>query len=394
MLVCVYGAAGISPTSSSDVESQARRIHALQRVELRRTAPETPCMLFAPEEVDFIVRKFARSNDCGCEREAVDYLIHSTDGHPGMLGLLLNHVEELWKVSYIFASVLDLLTGQNGEQKPRQLTAAFFHRTIVDGERSQMKYLSDWGRGVWSPWTEKYVKGRLNEGQYKRFKLHNIKNALGQIARQPYGLKRVQVDFDAFAFCHKMGLVHAESSKDQSEETTFTFASPLHRRVAYRRIFAAPEPDLWHGITLQQTCMNAIARFSPAVFQTRRLSGNATDWDVPERAVQNELYHCLQLEFCRFPILSEYSHTRDGRIDFYVSDRRWGIEIVRCGSSESIHEHASRFMPGGKYENWKIMDDFIILNFCPNLSLPIAKIEGRSRLSTLPIIIELTKSIR
>ena len=260
---------------------------------------------------------------------------------------------------------------------PERLSPELLHKLIVQHEKSFVEWLSRWGRGVWSPWCESYVEGCLRAPQYCHLKLLDIKKALREVAMQPRGLTRLQKDFDAFAFCHKWGLLHTEQSTTRGAETTFTFASPLHRRVAYRRLFPGREPDaVLNDLSLQQICTNAIARISPSTLQNRRRSQSKEKWGIPEAAFQDELYCCLNLELHYLPILSEYAHTNDGRMDFYVSDKKWGIEVLQCGSNADIIQHISRFTAGGKYHIWDIMDDYIILNFCPRSALPKVKIEG------------------
>lgn len=92
VLVCVYGAAGVSSNRDPNIESQARRMHALQRIELRPSAPGNPCMLFRQEEVGFIVKKFAVQQNFQLEHGVIQYLYSATHGHPGMVGLLLAHL--------------------------------------------------------------------------------------------------------------------------------------------------------------------------------------------------------------------------------------------------------------------------------------------------------------
>ena len=96
VLVCVYGAVGISRMREPNVESQALQMHSLQRIELRSSTPGAPCMLFRPEEVDIMVRKFATYVNLQLEPGVAEYLYHATDGHPGMIGLLLGH----WTLFY------------------------------------------------------------------------------------------------------------------------------------------------------------------------------------------------------------------------------------------------------------------------------------------------------
>ncbi|KAF2868149.1 hypothetical protein BDV95DRAFT_500997 [Massariosphaeria phaeospora] len=159
--------------------------------------------------------------------------------------------------------------------------------------------------------------------------------------------------------------------------TLFIFASPLHRRVAYRRLFPGREPDVVvNNLSLQQICTNAIARFSPEALQPRQPSRSNQSWGIPEAAFQAELYSCLSLELYYLPILSQYSHTKDGRIDLFVAARKWGIEILRNGTNTEIAKHISRFTPGGNYHSWGLMNDYIILNFCTRSALAKVKIQG------------------
>lgn len=241
-----------------------------------------------------------------------------------------------------------------------------------------MEWLSTWGRGVWSPRCEGHIEKCLLKPEFSGIGILDIKKALREVAKHPDGLTRQQKDFDAFAICHKVGLLHTETPITGTKDTRFTFPSPLHRRVAYRRLFPGREPDaVLKDLSLLQICSNAIARFSPSALQDRRYSQSSGSWGIPEAAFQNELYCCLNRGLYYLPILSEYSHSKDGRIDFYISDQKWGIEVLQCGSNTGIAEHIARFASGGKYQRWEIMDDYIILNFCPRAALREVKISGR-----------------
>ena len=212
--------------------------------------------------------------------------------------------------------------------------------------------------------------------EYRHLSIMQVKKALCEAAEQPDGLTRRQEDFDAFAFCHKMGLLHAEKPTIQGKETTFHFASPLHRKVAYHRLLGLELDALWPGFSLQQTCLHAISRFSPGAFRHRqRIAGNGR-WKLPERAFQNEMYLCLTQELSHYPILAEHSNSEEGRIDFFISGRMWRIEILQCGTYATINEHVARFAPHGKYRSLG-MHDYIILNFCPSAGLSHFIIKGK-----------------
>jgi ElaB/YqjD/DUF883 family membrane-anchored ribosome-binding protein len=99
---------------------------------------------------------------------------------------------------------------------------------------------------------------------------------------------------------------------------------------------------------------------------------------IPEAAYQDEMYCALNFELQNLPILSEYSHTKDGRVDFFIFDKKWGIELLQCGSISRITEHAARFATGGRYRKWNIFNDYIILNFCSRDTVRKLEIEGKS----------------
>lgn len=110
VLVCVYGAVGVSSIRHPNIESQAQRMHSLHRVELRPTLPGSPCMLFQREEVEVVVRKFATRQKCKLESGVVEYIYSATNGHPGMVGLLLSHLDDFsFRVSLLKIRLRGLL---------------------------------------------------------------------------------------------------------------------------------------------------------------------------------------------------------------------------------------------------------------------------------------------
>ena len=263
------------------------------------------------------------------------------------------------------------------KEQSKHLSLRFLQSLLVRGDNSFVEWLCEYGRGIWCPRFEHFIKPKLEEDQYKHLSILGIMKALCEVAKQPDGLTRTQEKFDEFAFCHKMGLLHAEKLAHQRGETTFIFASPLHRKVAYRRLLG-PEPEaIWPGFSLQQICMNAISRFSPEAFRSRQVITKKGDWKIPERAFQNELFLCLAQELLHLPILTEYPTIEGGRMDFFILDRRWGIEILQCGNNTTINEHIARFAPNGRYYSLG-MNDYIVLNFCPKSALPNIEVESES----------------
>ena len=150
----------------------------------------------------------------------------------------------------------------------------------------------------------------------------------------------------------------------------------IRNRIAYRRLFPGPDPHIGSKyLSLRQTYLNAVQRFSPSALRPRSRQ-NPARWGIPEAAFQDEMYCCLNHELQNLPILSEYSPSNDGRVDFYVYEKKWGIELLQCGNKTEVSEHIGRFTTGGRYHKWDVFEDYIILNFCSKSTLKKIDIKG------------------
>ena len=68
------------------------------------------------------------------------------------------------------------------------------------------------------------------------------------------------------------------------------------------------------------------------------------------------------------PISSEWPRTKDGRVDFYIPEKKWAIELLR--DHDKVDEHISRFKEGGKYHPWlkeNMVKDWIIIDCATSL---------------------------
>ena len=90
-----------------------------------------------------------------------------------------------------------------------------------------------------------------------------------------------------------------------------------------------------------------------------------------EAQYQDEFYRAfIHVAGRGVPISTEWSRTRDGRVDFYISEKKWAVELLR--DHDRVDEHISRFKEGGKYHPWlkeNMIEDWIIID-CAT-SLPI-----------------------
>ena len=93
ILVCLYGARDTMDTYDWRNDSHASKIDSFQRIELRYSAPGRPRLLFTPEETAVSVKKWAISQRFILKDDVSGYLHTATDGHPGMIGLILGHFD-------------------------------------------------------------------------------------------------------------------------------------------------------------------------------------------------------------------------------------------------------------------------------------------------------------
>ena len=104
-----------------------------------------------------------------------------------------------------------------------------------------MDELENRGRGVWTADAEAFCRHALLTKDYGNIKFSDIVRAMSQVATKRNGYTRLQISFDAFAFCHKMGFLHTEPSAGPDQRMiTYVFASPIHRRytMTIRKLMA------------------------------------------------------------------------------------------------------------------------------------------------------------
>ena len=52
-------------------------------------------------------------------------------------------------------------------------------------------------------------------------------------------------------------------------------------------------------------------------------------------------------------VLCEWTANTHGRVDFYIPEMCWAVELLREGSQGSISQHAARFTSrDGQYKKW------------------------------------------
>ncbi len=99
VVVCLYGA-DVCVNRPPHVESLSLDINPVQRIELRPSRTSNPYILFTLKETTVVIQKWANFYRLELTDDIYEYIYRATDGHPGIVGLLLLHfnyfVSKVW----------------------------------------------------------------------------------------------------------------------------------------------------------------------------------------------------------------------------------------------------------------------------------------------------------
>ncbi|KAL9126604.1 MAG: hypothetical protein Q9175_007890 [Cornicularia normoerica] len=217
VLVCVHGSADGMVQWGSDL-SEASQIESHRRIELRG---ESLCMLLSSLEIREIVGLWAKQHPFQIGSNLIEYLIFETQGHAGMLQMVLKHLSKMFSSERFDRDHRISLT----------LDGASCHRFLFyeDPFLDQLKSI----RGFWTPIVESRVRERLKmekeeKSQYQYLTFEDIENSVKRAASQLGGYQTDERDL-AFELCHKLGVLYVERN-DEDSLTRYIFASRLHQR--------------------------------------------------------------------------------------------------------------------------------------------------------------------
>jgi hypothetical protein len=124
--------------------------------------------------------------------------------------------------------------------------------------------------------------------------------------------------------------------------------------------------------SLSELCKEILCEFSIRILRRSAEGKKISTASQPrpvEAQYQDEFYSGFSHVAGRgVSISSEWSRTKDGRVDFYIPEKKWAIELLR--DHDKVDEHISRFKAGGKYHPWlkeKMIEDWIIIDCATSL---------------------------
>lgn len=164
--------------------------------------------------------------------------------------------------------------------------------------------------------------------------------------------------------------VHRGKLSTGGYQNVMTAASPLH--VMWLQWLLAktsvPSPEL-RSMDLDTFWRKVVFAFSSSVLHERHSMVPTPFKTFAEAQFQNESYRASYAVTRGYMTLSpEYSTPREllkqGRIDFFIKDKKWGIEILRDG--DKMNPHIARFLQEGAYHPWVAtgaIEEYVLLDF-------------------------------
>lgn len=116
--------------------------------------------------------------------------------------------------------------------------------------------------------------------------------------------------------------------------------------------------------SITSLCEAVLRRFSRKNILSSVPRSPTTSGRPPEAQFQDEWYRAFHdVVGHGAGISSEWSRSGDGRIDFWIVNPKWGIELLRDG--DRLTEHCQRFSDKGTYSTWiseGLLSEWLILD--------------------------------
>lgn len=126
-----------------------------------------------------------------------------------------------------------ILSQLNSEVRLSRIWTPELCHAIITNQASFMDLLERRGRGVWTAQAEDFCRDALLTKRYGDIQFWDVIRVMQRVAMKPNGYTHLQTDFDALAFCHRMGFLHTEpSAGPDRKRINYVFPSPIHRRYS------------------------------------------------------------------------------------------------------------------------------------------------------------------
>lgn len=342
--ICLFSSYGSPATGPTNYPLGSTPIHfgAEQRISITPSpfVENGVCLFYSEQEFKDVVsracsiptRKFA------LDPAACEYLYSITGGHPGATTALLKFTFSTYR-SDLKNHVIECVTKDLLIQALDDESKVF---QLLQNSPVQRSFPSD-----------------------KKLTVEAA-NVLREVLQ--HGSIRRQLNNPGIRLCYEEGWVHSEATDLLADHIVCVLPSKLHEKfIEYHLGLRNPLPFPFKEYpSLPVFCEAVLRKFSRTgllLSRTKRLGASA-QVRPPEAQFQDEWYRAFNsLLGHGHAISSEWSQSRDGRIDFRIVGPAWGIELLRDG--DRLAEHCNRFSATGAYYRWianNWIKDWIILD--------------------------------
>ncbi|PYH94808.1 hypothetical protein BO71DRAFT_352744 [Aspergillus ellipticus CBS 707.79] len=277
-------------------------------------------------------------------REAKEYLFALTNGHPGAVDGVLSYIYKVYR-------------SQIKHGKLSEITKELVIYSLNDEAK------------VWTHLSGRAIARSFPRGSALTPEAATVLADISETGSIPWDNR------PGMQVCFTQGWIHKVIARENSlplEKELAVLPSRLHEKWVERHIGDEQTPLPGKYSTLRKLCLEVLSQFSVMSLrhssQGKKMSSAARFRSV-EAQYQDEFYKAFKTVAGRgVPICSEWSRTKQGRLDFWIPEKMWAIELLR--DSSRIDEHVSRFKNTGQYHGWLVegmIKEWIVVNCATTL---------------------------
>ncbi|KAE8379637.1 hypothetical protein BDV26DRAFT_291095 [Aspergillus bertholletiae] len=275
------------------------------------------------------------------DNEAKRYVFSLTNGHAGCVKAVIQFLCETYRA---------------GMKLDETFVISKHHvvDTLDKNEESDFGFLRDFG----------VARAFLKEKDLKP----DIRDILCEIAEE--GNIMWEPERPGLEECYRRGWVHRMIAGDNRHPDSYDIAvlpSRLHEKWLQHLIGKDSKALPPRFTNLTQLCMEILPEFSRMNLKYSTTGQNlstAAQFRPIEAQYQDEFYRAFNKVAGRgVPISTEWARTTSGRVDFFIPEKKWAVELLR--DYNGVDDHIKRFKNGGQYFQWletKAVNDWIVIN--------------------------------
>ncbi|KAL2852518.1 hypothetical protein BJY01DRAFT_91992 [Aspergillus pseudoustus] len=283
----------------------------------------------------------------GLNATATEYLFTLTNGHPGGLRSLLEYIFAKFRNSLKHHKPTDPAHNEHHMRTGEHFTN---NRGEVT-EEGVIGCLKD-DRDVFRVLKSSQVYRSFAQGESLNNK--EVLAVLLQVLNE--GSIEVGGDLaEGKEMCYVNAWLHKSAiQNDRKGKEVYVYPSRLHEKwVEYMLGDVDGQLDDKYD-NIQTLSLEILSKFSRRNLKNTaegRLLSTAENTRPLDAAYQDEFYRCFrEVTGGTVEIVSEWSRTKDGRVDFVIPEKKWAVELLRDG--DRLGDHIARFYPEGRYHDW------------------------------------------